>query len=63
MINPKYLEYVPEDIKEDLYNSMVNDIYYFYNGNRPKENERIIILDGNNYNLEKNNLKLVSRSN
>ena len=48
-------------IKDELYNRMVKDIYYFYNGNKPEENQHIIILDGNPYNLEKNNLVLVSK--
>ena len=61
MINPDYMKYVPDNMRDELYNRMVKDIYYFYNGNKPEENQHIIILDGNPYNLEKNNLVLVSK--
>lgn len=60
MINHKFLEYVPEDKKDEIYYNMIVDIYYFYNDVKPNENERIILLDGNKYNLTKDNLKLVN---
>lgn len=60
MINPKFLEYVPDDKKDEIYYNMIVDIYYFYNDVKPNENERIILLDGNKYNLIKDNLKLVN---
>ena len=40
---------------------MVIDIYYFYYNNKPKENEMIICIDGNQFNLNKENLKIVSK--
>ena len=60
MINPLFLEYIPEDKKDEIYYNMIVDIYYFYNDVKPNENERIILLDGNKYNLTKENLKLVN---
>lgn len=38
---------------------MIEDIYYFYNGIRPQNNEKIICIDNNIYNLDKNNLRLI----
>jgi hypothetical protein len=60
MINPLFLEYIPEDKKDEIYYNMIVDIYYFYNDVKPNENKRIILLDGNKYNLTKENLKLVN---
>ena len=60
MINPNFLKYVPEDKKDEIYYNMIVDIYYFYNDVKPNENERIILLDGNKYNLTKENLRLVN---
>jgi len=60
MINPNFLKYIPDDKKDEIYYNMIVDIYYFYNNIKPNENERIVILDGNIYNLSKDNLKLVN---
>ena len=60
MINPNFLKYIPDDKKDEIYYNMIVDIYYFYNDVKPNENERIVILDGNIYNLSKDNLKLVN---
>jgi len=60
MIDTSYLQYIPEDKREQCYKSMVSDIYYFYYGIRPNNNDKIICIDNNKYNLDKNNLKLLS---
>ncbi len=61
MINPEFLKHIPDDKKELIYNNMISDIYYFYNNIKPNENQHIILLDGNRYNLTKENLKLINR--
>jgi hypothetical protein len=60
MINPNFLKHIPDDKKEEVYYNMIVDIYYFYNNIKPNENERIVVLDGNIYNLTKDNLILVN---
>ncbi len=59
MINIKYLDYIPFEKRDEVYKSMVNDVYYFYYGLRPKTNEKIICINGNIYDLDKNNLALI----
>ena len=58
MINQAYLQYIPPDKREECYKSMVEDIYYFYYGIRPKYNDKIICIDNNKYNLDKDNLQI-----
>ena len=58
MINTAYLKYIPEEKQEDVYQSMVSDIYYFYYGVRTNNNENIICLNGIKYDLTKDNLKI-----
>ena len=59
MINTKYLKYILEDKREEVYKSMVRDIYYFYHGMKTNENETIICLNGFKYDLSKDNLRIV----
>lgn len=61
MIDTSYLKYIPEDKREQCYKSMVEDIYYFYYGIRPNNNEIIICIDDNKYNLDKNNLMILPK--
>lgn len=58
-VNLKAFKYIPYEHQEQCYNSMLNDIYYFYYSTRPKNNETIICIDGNKYNLSRNNLLLM----
>ena len=60
-VNFTAFKYIPLEYKEQCYLSMVIDIYYFYYNNKPKENEMIICIDGNQFNLNKENLKIVSK--
>ena len=59
MINTKYLKYVSKEKQEEVYKSMVRDIYYFYNGIKANENETIICLNGCKYDLSKDNLRII----
>ena len=43
-----------------IYNSLVIDIYYFYYGIKPDIYENIICINGNKYDLRKDNLLLIS---
>jgi len=60
MINTKYLHYIPFEKRDEVYNSMVSDIYYFYYGIRPNNNQIIKCIDNNKFNLDKNNLILMN---
>jgi len=60
MINPNFMKYIPDDKKQLCYESMIADIYYFYNGIKPTPEEHIVVLDGNYYNLSKGNLLLAT---
>ena len=62
MINTRYLTYIPVEKREKCYNSMVEDIYYFYFGIKPKPNEKIICFNGNKFDLNKNNLLILSNA-
>ncbi len=54
MINQSYLQYIPEEKRQQWYNSMVQDVYYFYDGYNP--NQIIKSTNGNMYDLNKNKL-------
>ena len=62
MINTRYLNYIPVEKREECYNSMVEDIYYFYFGIKPILNEKIMCINGNKYDLNKNNLLILSNA-
>lgn len=58
MINTKFLQYIPSNKQEEVYNQLLQDIYYFYYGTRPDSN-RIKVINGNKWDLCKNNLELI----
>ena len=58
-VNLKAFKYIPFEYKEKCYNSMVNDIYYFYNNIKPNNNQKIICIDNNKLNLSRNNLMII----
>ena len=60
MINTKYIEYIAEDKRDEVYRSLVRDIYYFYYGMKPNENETIICINGIKYDIAKHNLEIVN---
>ena len=60
MINTRYLHYIPVEKRDECYNSLVEDIYYFYFGIKPKPNEKIKCINGNKFDLNKNNLLLIA---
>jgi hypothetical protein len=59
-VNLKAFNYIPFEFRDKCYNSMVNDIYYFYNNIKPNNNQKIIYIDGNNLNLSRDNLMIIS---
>jgi len=58
MINTKFLQYIPIQEHERMYNILLEDIYYFYYGVRV-ESSKIKVIDCNKWNLSKNNLCLL----
>ena len=36
-INQKYLEYIPKERQEEMHQSLLKDIYYFYTGMKAEE--------------------------
>ena len=62
MINPAFMHHIPDNKKEECYNSMLNDLYYFYNSIKPTPEQHIILLDGNYFNLSKDNLLLLNKA-
>lgn len=59
MINIKYLHFIPLEMRDDVYKSLVEDIYYFYFGIKPNNDQTIKCMNGNMYDLDKNNLVLI----
>ncbi len=60
MINPAFMHHIPDNKKEECYNSMLKDVYYFYNSIKLTPEQHIILLDGNYFNLSKDNLLLLN---
>jgi len=56
MIDIRYLNYIPLSKRDEVYRSLVKDIYYFYYGIKPLPDEDIILLDENKWNMNKSNL-------
>lgn len=52
-VNLTAFKYIPYEYKEQCYNSMINDIYYFNN------KQKIICIDNNNLNLSRDNLMII----
>ena len=53
MINIKYLHFIPLEKRDDVYKSLVEDIYYFYFGIKPNNDQTIKCMNGNMYDLDK----------
>lgn len=56
MINKKFLDYIDKDKHEIIYEGLIKDVYYFYFNHKLQANERIILKDGNKFNLDKDNM-------
>ena len=54
------VEYGDKDLCKSKYKSMVEDIYYFYFGIRPGNYQKIECINNNKFDLNKNNLVLIS---
>ncbi len=59
MLNPLYMQYITDDKKEECYNNLLVDIYYFYYGIKPTEKQKLICIDGCMFNVSKHNLKIM----
>lgn len=59
MINISYLQYIPEEIQEQLHYNLMVDVFYFYHGYKPNNYQTIKCINGNMYDLDKNNLVLI----
>ena len=58
MINTKFLEYIPVEQHDYYYNILLKDVYYFYHGIKPDDDIKINTINGNKYDLSKQNLIL-----
>lgn len=58
MINNNSFNYIPSEKHDECYKSLLTDVYYLYYNIKPNENEMIITIDGNKWNMDKDNLKL-----
>lgn len=61
MINIKYLQYIPEEKHEEIYNKLLEDVYYFYTSKRVNSNQ-IKLLNGNKWDLSKLNMIIINHS-
>lgn len=59
MINQSYLQYIPKEGKEKLHYNLIVDVFYFYYGYKPNNYQTIKCINGNMYDLDKNNLVLI----
>jgi len=59
MINTKFLKYIPIEEQEYYYNILLKDIYYFYHAIKIEDNIKIICINGNKWDLSKENLTLI----
>jgi len=59
MINPDYLKYIPDAKKDVCHTNLMIDVYYFYYGIKPNENQKIICMNNDIFDMTKENLKLV----
>ena len=60
MIDSTYLMYIPDPEKDECHRKLMNDIYYFYHGVKPNADQKIICMNNNIFDLNKENLKLVN---
>lgn len=60
MIDSTYLMYIPDPKKDECHRNLMNDIYYFYHGVKPNENQIIVCMNSNIFDLDKKNLKVVN---
>ena len=55
-INQKYLEYIPKERQEEIHQSLLKDIYYFYTG--MKAEEEVLQKNGDKIDVSKDNLEV-----
>lgn len=59
LVNFLSFNYIPIELREKCYNSLKRDIYYYYHGTKINENDKIECINGNNWDLHKDNLRLI----
>ena len=60
MIDKSYLKYIPVEMREKLHYNLMVDVFYFYYGYKPTDNQKIKCINENNFDLNKTNLVLIS---
>lgn len=56
MINKRYLDFIDKNNHDIIHEGLIKDIYYFYFNHKLQSNEKIILKDGNKFNLDKDNM-------
>ena len=59
MINKSYLQYIPQEMHDKLHYNLMVDVFYFYHGYKPTDNQIIKCINGDMFDLDKNNLVLI----
>lgn len=62
MIDTRYLKYISADKHDECYNSLIKSVYYFYYGVMISNDEIIVCVNGNKYDLDKTNLKIIKNN-
>jgi hypothetical protein len=62
MIDSRYLNYIAVEDHEYYHNILLKDVYYFYHGIKADDSIKIICINGNKYDLSKENLTLIKRN-
>lgn len=57
-MDSRAFDYIPIEKRNECYISLLNDVYFFYHGIKPDENEAVITNDGNKWNMNKSNLRI-----
>ena len=56
-INEGYLKYIAKEKQDEMHQSLLRDIYYFYHGIKPKE---VLQKNGNRVDVSKENLYYIA---
>ena len=60
MIDKSYLKYIPVEMREKLHYNLMVDVFYFYYGFKPIDNQKLKCINNNIFDLKKKNLILIS---
>ena len=53
MINQSYLHYIPKENEEKLHYNLMVDVFYFYYGYKPNNDQTIKCINCNMFDLDK----------